>query len=300
MKCISLSKIVLVFLLCLFAYNGHAKTRTFMIRVAMARKIIMVHATAKGTTGRNALRLEITNNTADTFSIKTESGLMFQCEDPMRQPLVLLGGDDLVLHAHEKKSIDVTAFCGNSRAYCPVAGANYNYTKQLDTNLVSILRYARSNDIPLNLAQAVVWTFTNGHPVSAIYTPQDPNVSKDFAKYVSAKLKRDMPHYFINYRIDSSGFGPMVRHGDERVFVNVNWRADQGYRNVYVSIYKADGTFYRRVENNIVIDKYGSTAVVEFFSARDPAGKYKVRVHDDANNTLQEEIVQLGADQMMH
>ncbi len=271
-----------------------AKNKRLTLRNAMAKKLITVLAEGRGTTGENALKLELTSNVDDTLTIVTESGLYFKPGDSTRQPLILLGGDMFVLNAYEKKTTNVTAFCGNSSARCPLRADTYTYERQVDTNLVSILKYAKQNSVPPNLAQCAVWMFTNGHSLSSVYSPVHPIESEKFVAHIAAKMKKKIPIFYRNYRIDSSGFGAMVRRNEEKVYTNITWNGTQGYRNVYVSVYRSDGTIYKRVENNIVSDKSGSAVVVALSRPRDPAGVYFVRLHDDANNILQEKKVMIG------
>lgn len=271
-----------------------ARNKRLTLRNAMAKKLITVDAEGRGTTGVNALKLELTSNVEDTLTIVTESGLCFEPDDSTRQPLILLGEDIFVLNAHQKKTMNVTAFCGNSSARCPLRADKYTYKRQLDTNLVSILKYAKQNNVPPVLAQGAVWLFTNRHSLSSVYSPHFPVESEKFVAYVATRLKRKTPIFYRNYRIDSSGFGAMVRRNEEKVYTNITWNGTQGYRNVYVSVYRADGTLYKRVENNIVSDKSGSAVVVELSRPRDPAGVYFVRLHDDARNILQEKKVMIG------
>lgn len=286
---------LLVGVLCLIhPFSTSARTKKISLKTALSRKLVDLKALGRGTTGKNALHLQLASTVDDTMIIETESGLMFKPDDDSRQPLVTLGGDVIAMAPHQSVDINITAFCGNSSARCPLNGGGYTYLKPLDTTLAGILRYVRMNDIPLDLAQKVVWMFTNAHPLNSVYNPSLPVESQAFAGYVAKKLKQDMPLHFINYRIDNSGHGAMARTDDVKAFVNMAWKTGQGYRNTHVSVYKADGTMYKRIEGGVITDKMGSAVVVELYSKRDPPGTYKVRLHDDANNTIDEKIVSIG------
>lgn len=288
--------VVLALLTSATGYYANAKVRKMSLRKAISSKLVNLRALSRHTTGPNALKLEVTNNGNDTLSISIEPGLLFKPEDTTTQPLVTQGDEIFAINAHEKKELILDAYCGNSKAYCPKMNGNYTFVKQLDSNLVSILRYAKTNNVPYTLRQRAVWMFTNSHSLASVYAPEYPMISEDYIRYIGGKLKTKMPNVFVHHAIDSSGHGPMVRKGHERVFVNMSWRADQGYRNIHVTVYKEDGTVYKRVHNNVVSDKYGSAVVVPFTPLRDKPGKYIVRVHDDARNVLQEKTVQLGDD----
>ncbi|GAA4461320.1 hypothetical protein GCM10023093_05770 [Nemorincola caseinilytica] len=283
-----------ILFICHTAYDAAAKNRKISLRKAIATRLVNVRAKARGGTGEKALILDVTSNSRDTLSINIEPALMFKPDDSTRQPLVTQGDEILVLNACEEKTIALDAYCGNSGAYCPKRGGRYTFSRQLDTTLVSVLRYAKSNDMPICLKQGAVWTFTNEHPLRSVYSPQYPVASENLIKYIAKKRKMDVPTYYSGYATDTSGQRPMVRRGEETLYVNMNWTAQQGSKKIYVSVYRADGTLHKRVENNIVSDKYGSAVVVRFDTRRDQAGKYIIRLHDDMNTTLQEKTVMLS------
>lgn len=292
----SIRKTSLLALLLLLVLGGEtfAKTKKMTLRTAIFKKFVRARAVATGTTGENAMQLSVANLGEDTLSITTESGLLFDSPDSTRQPLVLMGEDIIVLNACEERSVLIPAFCGNAPKNCPVRGMEYKYTRQLDTSLVSVLKYAKKNNISKSLVQNAVWMFTNRHPLRSVYDPSQPLQSEEFIAYLSKRLKMEVPKYYINYRLNTSGRAPMVRQGDARLLASMSWRHDQGYRNVYVSVYRADGSKYKSVENDFVTDTKGTTVVVELATVRDLAGTYKVRLHDDANNILQEKVVTIG------
>ncbi|MBL7690512.1 MAG: hypothetical protein JNM41_02890 [Flavipsychrobacter sp.] len=288
------TSLLAILLLLVFGGDAVAKTKKMTLRTAMFKKFVRARAVATGTTGETAMQLSVTNLGDDTLSITTESGLLFESPDSVRQPLVLMGEDVIVLNACEERSVLIPAFCGNAPKYGPLKGMEYKYVRQLDTALVSILKYAKKSNISKALVQNLVWMFTNKHPLRSVYDPSQPQQSEEFIAYLSKKLKMEVPKYYINYQLNTSGRAPMVRQGEARILTSMSWRHDQGYRNVYVSVYRADGTKYKSVESDLVTDSKGTAVVVELATVRDPAGTYKVRLHDDANNILQEKVVTIG------
>ncbi|MBX2906883.1 MAG: hypothetical protein KF744_12645 [Taibaiella sp.] len=256
--------------------------------------MITLRVFSNGRLQRNAMKMRLVSNVKDTIIIKTETGLMYKAPDDGHQPLVTLGGDLIPLNPCEVKDTAVTAFCGNANAQCPVVDAEYTFVRQLDTSLVTTLQYVRRNNLPLVLAQHLVWMYTNNFGIETLYAESAPVESENFAKYVAGKLKLPPPKQYVNYRIDTSGVGPVVRRKEEKAFVNLRWTQAQVFRNVHVSVYRSDGSLYKRLDGGIVTDRDGSAVVVEFYSKRDPAGIYRVRLHDDANNTIDEKLVTIG------
>lgn len=286
-------KTTLVFCLCFSFYDGAAKTKTLSLRKAIAAKLVKIKASGLGSACCKALKLEVESSTRDTLNVQIEPGLFFKPDDSTRQPLVTQGDEILVLNSFEQKSVELYAFCGNSSASCPRKDDGYTFSRQLDTSLVSILRYAKNNKFPLWLSQHSVWMYTNNHTLRSVYMPSYPKESESLIKYIAERRKLPLPTFYIHHSIDSSGHGPMVRKGHERIYVKMNWSADKIYRNVYVTVYKPDGSIYKSVQNGIVSDKYGSAVIVPFSPLRDKPGKYIVRVHDDAKNILEEKTVEL-------
>lgn len=274
--------------------NTHAKTRKMSLRKAIAAKLIDIKASALGGISCKALRISAKNNTDDPLELQIEPGLMFKPDDPNTQPLVTLGDEVLALSSCEQKSVDLVAFCGNSGASCPRQNGRYTFERQLDTSLSSILRYTHGNNLPLWLSQSIVWMYTNNHSLNSVYDSEHPKESEDLIKYIAAKRKMKVPTFYMGYGIDLSGNSPVIRRGQERIYANMSWDDAKASRNVHVSVYKPDGTLYKRINSDIITDKNGSTVVVEFLAFRDPPGKYIIRVHDDANSTLQEKTIALG------
>lgn len=287
-------KTMLICCFCFAFHSGSAKTKTLTLRKAIAAKLVSIKASGLGSACCKALKLDAISNSRDTLYVQIEPGLFFKPDDSSRQALVTQGDEMMVLNSFEKKSVELYAFCGNSSANCPREGDGYTFSRQLDTGLVSILRYAKNNKFPLWLSQHSVWMYTNNHCLKSVYMPNYPKESESLIKYIAEKRRMSIPTFYIHHSIDSSGRGPMVRKGHERIYVKMNWSADKAYRNVYVTVYKPDGGIYKTVQNGIVSDKYGSAVVVPFTPLRDKPGKYIVRVHDDAKNVLQEKTVELN------
>ncbi len=288
-------RIMITSILCISTVAAAAKMKRITLRKAIKEKLISIMPVATGGYCNKGLSLDVKSTSRDTLSIKIESGLEFRPKDSSIgcQPLILQGDEVLVLNAEEQKNVQLQTYCGNSGASCPYKGLEYSYYKQQDTNLINVLRYGKNNNLAPRLIQAAVWVFTNNHPIHSAYTHDNPIVSEELVKYLAKVRKEPVPTYYMEQTIAAVPNRPVLRKGEDRVYVNVNWTVNQGYRNVYVSVYRPDGSKYKQV-GTIVSDKYGSTAAVELNLLRDKKGKYIVRLHDDANNILQEKSVVLG------
>ncbi len=285
-------------LLLIVTLGAHGKEIRTSLKKALADKKVSLFGQSNGGYCNKGLTLELTNNSPNTMIITVLPGMLFRPEDSgiRCQPLILLGDEVITLNTKEKKSIVLQTFCGDSHASCPYKGIKYVFARQLDTTLVNVLRYAKANSLDPHLIQYAVWTFTNNHPLRTVYAHYIPTVSENFVKYIAGIRKMKVPHYFVEHTLASNANHPVIRHGQERAYVNMSWKANEGYRNVYVTVYKEGGERYKQVENNIISDKYGSVVVVELNLVRDKSGTYIVRLHDDANNILQEKTITLEPD----
>ncbi len=287
--------------LCAATFSVHAKEKKISLKRALKDKLIELLPISTGGYCGKSLSLTLISKSKEPLTISIEPGLEFRPKDSSinAQPLILLGDEAIVLAPDEQKTTQLQTFCGNSGANAPYVGIPYSYYRQHDTNMVNVLRYARNNHLDPHLVQSAVWSFTNAHVLRSVYSHEFPNESEALVKYIASVRKMKVPSYYLEFKQEYIANRSPIRRGEERIFVNMSWRADQGYRNVYVSVYRPDGSVYKQV-GNIVSDKNGSIAVVELNMVRDRRGKYIVRLHDDANNILQEKVVLLGTDEDMY
>ncbi len=274
----------------LLSLSAFGNTGILSLKKAMLAKIVLVKAAAtRGHQGTD-IRLELINNTDKELKVSIDPGLIFEPEDTTRQDIVTLGDDALALAPRESKAIDVIGFCGKSYAHGPISGMSYHFKKQGDSNMIKTLIYARNNNISLRLTQHAVWTFTNHHPVNSIFDHENVRMSEDFVMYVAKLKKTKLPDYQVEYAYNLSGTQPVVAYGNEKVYLTMHWGND-GYRNMYLSVYRPDGTKYKEITADQVIDKYGYTVMVQFDPRVDPKGGYLVKLHDNSGKIWDQKTV---------
>ncbi len=274
---------------------SHAAAGRVSLKRAMGAKLVSVSAVSTGGYCDKSLSLTLTNNTEKEMNIDIDPALIFAPADTQCQYLVLLGNEQIVLAPAEKKSITLQTFCGKSYARSPYKGIKYTYLKQGDSGLIRTLDYVKKKTIDIGLAQRAVWTFTNGYCISTIYKHENPAMSEDFVKYVASVRKTKIPEYFTEYKLNNRANQPVIMTNQEKVYVNLHW-GHEGYKHMYVSIYKENGELYKEISADQVIDKNGYRVAVEFDPRRDPKGVYKVQVHDNFKKIWQEKKVVVGAD----
>ena len=248
-----------------------------------------------GYLGSKNIKLNLTNNTAKEITVDIDPALIFVPEDTLYQDLVLLGNETIVLAPSAQQDVSLQAFCGKSYARGPRSGLRYSFKKQGDTNMVKTLTYIKENNIDVHLAQCAVWTFTNGHCLSTVYSHDKIRMSEDLIKYIASIRKLRVPEYYMEYQLDNTAGRPVLAYGKEKVYVTMHWGIDDGYRHMHLTIYKENGEIYKTIGADQVIDKYGYTVTVRFDPKVDPKGLYSVTLHDDAGKVWDKKKVIIGA-----
>ena len=280
---------------CCMAFNALALNTHMSLKRALATKTVSLSAVSNGGWRGKSIKLALTNNTAKELTIDVDPGLIFVPDDTTYQDLVLLGGETLAVGPSSRIETDLQTLCGKSYAKTPWPRLQYRYNKQGDSNMVKTLKYANTNNIPPEVTQHAVWMFTCGHCLSTVYSSEYPRMSEDLVQYIASVKKMKVPLYFTSSQLQNRPGQYPVIAGREKTYVNMHWKADDGYRHMRLYILKENGEPYREIEAGRIIDKYGYTVQVEFDAQRDPKGKYIVMLRDDADKIWDQKTVVIGA-----
>ncbi len=278
--------------ICTISLSASAAIR-ISLKKAMTSKVVTVVATSAGGYTDKCLTLNITNNSPSELNLDIDPALIFTPDDTSYQHLVVLGSESLALSPGQSKKIGLSAYCGKSYARCPAPDLSYHFWRQGDSNMIKTLIYVKQNNVEQSLAQRAVWTFTNGYCLNSIYFSGQPGPSERFAQYVASLRKVKLPDYFTEYQIDNTVGRPVLASGNAKTYVNMHW-PQEGYNHMYLTIYKANGDVYKRIEADQIIDKYGITVKVEFDPVRDPKGTYFVELRDDTRKVWDQKKVIVG------
>lgn len=281
------------FCLCGLYATSTASVKYMSFRAAVSAKKISVTAVSTGGYCDKSLKLKFTNKTCDDLKITVEPGLIFSPDDTSMQDLVVMGNEAVTLAPEAAGELDLQTFCGKSYAACPYPNRTYKYVRQADSNLIRTLLYVKNNSVPIGLAQSAVWVFTNGHSLSSVYDYSDPHGSETFLGYVAGLLKVKVPAYFIHYKTENKYGQRPIAPAHTRVFTVMHWQPLDGYRNMHLVVFRENGTVYKTIEADQVIDKYGATVKVEFDPRRDPVGNYVVKLYDDEGKVFGQKAVSI-------
>lgn len=260
----------------------------------MFSKLISVRAVSLGGyLGNKNIQLELTNHTAKQLTVDIDPALIFKPDDTSYQDLVLVGNESLALGPCSSGTIKLEAFCGKSYAHAPIPNLNFIFRKQGDSNMVKMLVYAKTNKVPVSIVQRAVWTFTNNYCLNTVYGHRYSREGEEMVKYIAGLKKLKIPSYYSESKLEDASGRSVIVTGKEKKYATMHW-GNEGYRHMYLTILRENGSIYKRIEADQVIDKYGHTVIVEFNPRVDPAGIYTVQLHDEYNKVWDQKQVVLG------
>lgn len=190
--------------------------------------------------------------------------------------------------------INVQTFCAKAPASCPFRNLRYHFLQQGDSTMILTLKYIREHKLYNNLGQHAVWTFTNDHCINTIYDPALPDASQKLMEYVAKVRHLEIPKYYSFYQIQNRPGKSMIKENTGKEIVEMRW-GNEGYRNMYVTVYREDGTVYKRNAGNEHYSADGRSFIVTFDSAKE-RGIYYVELRDDHNRIWQRKDVSVGID----
>ncbi len=279
-KYMKLSKILL--LVILFANSAFADMDKTTLKKGMASKKISVKTYFGRHEFHHNLVFKITNNTPKTLTVNVDPGLIFVPDDTTCQNMVTLGNESIELEPGATQELIAANFCGKSYAHCPRTNMNFTYWKQGDTNMLKTLAYAYTEKITNTLIQRAVWMYTNGHCLSSVYDTYRPSESEKFVNYIAKQKHRELPELFNILSCNFEPGQPVIRETAGHIVVPARW-PNEGYRHMYVTVYKANGDVYKKIDADWVTDKNGTTVLVEFNAKRDVSGTYRIEARDNNN-----------------
>lgn len=268
-----------------FFFVIDAEAKSMSLKKAMKAKVVAIRAVSNGGAVGKCLTLQLINRLNEPLDITVDPGLIFTPCDTNFQHLVAVGGEAIVLQPNERAQLKLQTFCGKSYARGPLPDMQYDFWKQGDSVMIKVSSYITQHLLFNNIGQHAIWTLTNNHPIRTIYDPWRTEASKAMAAYIAELKHVPLPEYYTHYELDNKpGAASPIIYSSGKQYVDINWKHNEGYRHMYVTVYKENGEVYRQVTGNEVIDREGHKVSVVFDPGVDKPGNYHVELHDDANN----------------
>ncbi len=280
----------------LLATSAFAELEKLTLKRGIASKKVIIKAMSLGGYCGRCLNIQLTNTTKKALTIQVDPGMVFLPDDTAYQNLVLWGSEQVEVAPGESKDIFVETFCGKSYGRYPRANVNYTLqSKASDTNMVKTLAFARSNRLTPFLVQHAVWLFTNHHSLNSVYKVDRPKESELLINYLAKLLKQEVPTYYNVVALNNSPDEEVIDKEKARMIVPAKW-GNGDYKHMYVTIYKANGDIYRKIDGDQIIDKDGVTMNIEFEPHRDLKGTYTIQAKDNNNKVWFEKTVVVDFD----
>lgn len=284
------------FCCCFISSSSSARVIKTTMKSALFNKNLVINASPLiGGGFLLGLKFDFNNKGEDTFMVTIDPALIFVPNDTNYQNLVTWGSEVLFINARDSASIKLHAFCGKSYARCPKPSLNYKFSKQGDSNMVKTMKYARENNLSEDLTQKAVWTYTNNHPLSSVYSYAQPKESEQFVKFIAGIRKMKVPDEFLEIKHHAEPDKPVFNSSDVRkLFVPVKWKDNDNVRHMFVTVLKENGDIYKHIQGNEFISGDEHTVLVEFNSVNDTKGIYYVELKDSNNKVWDRHKVVIG------
>ena len=192
-------RIALLIFSILTVQNLYASVRTMKITEAIAKKIIAFDGvnTLGNYTGP-ALKLiaKTTKKEKDSIILLIDVGIIMKPDDTSYQPMVVAGGDTMIVAPNKTAELVVNIFCGNSPRHCPRKNLHYSFLKLGSTQLIDVLSFINENKLYNYLGQHAVWVITNDSYIGNVYESGNETISKKLIKLLCSVTGKPEPKYF--------------------------------------------------------------------------------------------------------
>jgi hypothetical protein len=281
----------LLLLLCLVPLSVMAKNRKVSLSDAVKEADIALKATnTNGHYKGKTTRLALTNNTKDVLTITVNPGVILRPEDTTNQPMVLAGGETMVMLPHTERMIEVGTFCGNAPKSCPSENDKYVFSHLGSDTLVQLLEFLHTNRVELEAAQSAVWVITNKHKLSNVYA-DNPVVQKKLMEFLSKITGQPLPEYYtLTAQREQAG---EAAHEPKALKILAEFTVLLDAPKVLtLGVYNDKGEMIQKVFENKEFPRMGHKFGVEFESADVAEGKYYIRLKE-RETVLQEKMVEV-------
>lgn len=269
-----------------------AASTPMLLSHALKKKFVTVNAVGTGGYKGKCISLQMVNNTDVDLSLTIDNALIFQPADTSYQNLVVVGDEQLAMARKGNASITLQTFCAKSYASSPRIGLAYKFWKQGDSVMIKVTKFIKAHSLYNDVGQHAIWTLTNKHNLSSIYSLAQADVSKDLARLVSSLTGRRLPGFHTTHKPLNDDPGHIVYDRNvDKYYVEMTWTSPKP-RNMHVTVYKENWEVLRE-ERSEVITMNNHKTIVELDPQKLEKGKYYVQLRDDDHIVYQREEVDI-------
>ena len=254
---------------------------------ALQRGLVSYKITSDFVANRT-MDLELNNHSNNPINVQLEAGRIFYSTQDI-QPYVVTRPSIIALEPRGQDDVMIYARCGNSSAHSPAHDTKFTRTSMgapLLVQALTELNNRRINDI--NLAQQVVWHYTNGHSLNAIIPHNDSE--KEYLKWMCKNENVDFPWYQKHYAPSQTGNDmefsniPTLIQGEMQVVLTQP-------SNIQVKLYDNEGKSIKTIYA-ILNQAAGQCTIPLNINLSDIAkGDYKIVIENDAGIKIDERSV---------
>jgi hypothetical protein len=254
---------------------------------AMKRGLISYNISTDFVANRS-MDLSLNNNSNNPINVQLEAGRIFYATQDI-QPYVVTRPSIIALAPHAQEEVMIYARCGNSSARSPLPETKFGRTSMGPPLLVQALtdlNNLRINDI--NLAQQVVWHYTNGHSLNSIIV--DTDNEKELLKRLCDNENAEFPWYQKHYAPSPTGNDldfsnvPTLIQGEMQVVLTQP-------SNVQVKLYNSEGKSIKTI-SAFLNQPAGQFMIPLNINLSDIAkGDYKIVIENDAGSKIDERSI---------
>jgi hypothetical protein len=288
-----LSTLLIIFISPLKAGDLH---KEYLLSEALKERRVNLCAEGLGGYSKKCLFVTIKNTTSLPIHITVDPAMIFRPVDSNQQDLVTAGSEYVVLAPLESKSISLNAFCGKSYARAPSRNTKFVFLKQGNKAFVEAMRFISKNKLFNSIGQAAVWSFTNNKSLSAIYNPDQSEISNQLIKLIAKLTNKPIPQYYIIHKNKDNPNGAVYNPHISRLYVELNWQ-NPSNSNLHIYVYQQDGSLYKEIIDGEHITNKGHSIKVVFDPEKDPKGLYTVCVKDNFNFVYQSKLVRVDKEE---
>ncbi len=285
---------ILYLLLLLYPGLVSAAIRNLKISDAIKNKVIKL--TAINTLGQysgKAIKLTATSvrKEKDSLNLIVDIGIILKPADSAYQPMILAGGDTLLMEPNKAAEISVYVFCGNSSRHCPSKNLHYSFGWIGSDTLVKVLRFIRDNNLFDYLGQSAVWTITNHHSLSSVYDPERDLISKKLINAICAVTGSAPPDYYTQHpNIETPG---TTAYSSKTTGIIAQFTVKLTTSTILtVGVYDINNRYIENLIDRKMFSAGAQTLNVRFDPEPYGAGKYYLRLMNP-EKTLQEKKVEV-------
>jgi hypothetical protein len=255
------------------------------------KKVTMNAVNLAGRYTGKTTKLTIKNISSEELHLKIDLGIFLLPDTPGFQPMVLAGGEMLVVKPSKEGDIMVNTFCGNALFSCPDVNLHYSFGYIGSDTLIRILRFIKTNSLFDFLGQNAVWAITDGHYIGSVFDADREALSKQFEDLICKITGRNKADYYTVNRVVEQPSKPAYIPKQLKIIADFEILLDAP-NTLTLGVFDSSGKVIQPVFENQSFPRAGHRFGVEFESTDVPAGKYFILLKE-ADKILQQKMVRV-------